>query len=272
MARVGTGNPFLSRTSLRFLWISLTFHSRPDLCLHTDFCMRAFPGSPLQGCGSTPAKKNAGRVSASVCPEPEQSLQGNLLSRGARFFQAERRGTRTCPAPLGSVPCCASGLRGQRAAPSHPWDPRGSACDGEAAGKALEQLIWDPGDTSQQRKSRDGGFAAKALSGEPQAPAQQAQQHKGRTQFSLQKEKGSTTSSAPSPPNRGAADWGDWGTRSPSLGQASRAGCSRQHPIKEGHSQHHEHMEQRPAMPSEAGGHEDGGDTAFMSPFLGGED
>lgn len=220
------------------------------------------------------SKKNAGRVSASVCPEPEQSLQGNLLSRGARFFQAARRGTRTCPAPLGSAPCCASGLRGQRAAPSHPWDPRGPACDGEAAGKALEQLIWDPGDTSQQRKIRDGGFAAKALSGEPQAPAQQAQQHKGWTQFSLQREKGSTTSSAPSPPNRGAADWGDWETRSPSLGQASRAGCSRQHPIKEGHPRHHEHTEQRPAMPSEAGGHEDGGDTALTSPKgpLGGAD
>lgn len=39
-----------------------------------------------------------------------------------------------------------------------------------------------------------------------------------------------------------------------------------QHPIHKGHPQHHKHVEQCPAMPSEAGGHEDSGDTALMSP------
>lgn len=40
---------------------------------------------------------------------------------------------------------CAPGLSRQHAAPAHPWDPRWAACDGQA----LEQLIWDPRDTSQ---------------------------------------------------------------------------------------------------------------------------
>lgn len=45
MAWVGTGNPLPLHTSFCFLWISLTFHSWPDLCLHTDFCMCAPPCS-----------------------------------------------------------------------------------------------------------------------------------------------------------------------------------------------------------------------------------
>lgn len=147
------------------------------------------------------------------------------------------------------VPRCwaqrrASGLRSQHTAPGHPWDPRWSGRDGEAAGKALERLIWDPGDTSQQRKTRDGRFAAKALGGEPQAAAQHAQQRKDGLNFSLRRRKGSMTSSVLSPPNQGAAGWGSpsGATRSPSPGGAS------------------------PGRPSEAKGHKDIGDTALMSP------
>lgn len=157
--------------------------------------------------------------------------------------------------------------------------PVGSALvlrDEEAAGEALEQLIWDPRETSQQKKIRDGDFAAKALGGEPRAPAQQAQQRKGGTRFSSQRGKGSTTSPDLSPE---PSEQGGGGLRRHRAGEAQllppaphpwedllQSGRSTQHPIEKGHPQHHKHVERCPAMPSEAGGHEGGGDTALMSP------
>lgn len=111
MARVGTGNPFLSRTSLHFLWISLTFHSRPDLCLHTDFCMRAFPSSPLQGCGSAPAKKTlagsrhpSAQSRSNLCREtssPEEP--GFSRQRGGEHARVPRRWARRRAALRGCV-------------------------------------------------------------------------------------------------------------------------------------------------------------------------
>lgn len=70
MAHVGTGNSFLSRSSLRFLWISLTFHSSPDLCLHTDF---------LHACNSISPSLHQQKTQRHPNAHPEQHLQGNLL-------------------------------------------------------------------------------------------------------------------------------------------------------------------------------------------------
>lgn len=133
VASVGTGNPFLSRTSLCFLWISLTFHSWPDLCFHTDFCTRAFPSSsPLRCCGSTPAKKLAGlwhpAAQSQNNPCRETSCSASL-QRSWGFCRRRGKCRALC--------CCAPGLSSQHAAPAHPWDPCWAACDGEA----LEQLI-----------------------------------------------------------------------------------------------------------------------------------
>lgn len=109
MACVGTGNPFLSRTSLRFLWISLTFHSRLDLCLHTDFCMRALSCSPLRCCGSTPAKMLAGprlpsaQSRSNLCREASSSAS---LQR-SRVFGGSEEGNMhvSCAAGPGAVLC-----------------------------------------------------------------------------------------------------------------------------------------------------------------------
>lgn len=142
MACVGTGNPSLLRTSLRFLWISLTFHSQPDLCFHTDFCMRALSHSPLRCCGSTPAKI-AGRASASVCSELEPSLQGHILrcpSPEELGFCRQRGGERAHV--LRCWARCRAGLcQPTRGSQSPMGDPHWSMRDGEAAGKALERLI-----------------------------------------------------------------------------------------------------------------------------------
>lgn len=188
MASVGTGNLFLSRTSLCFLWISLTFHSWPDLCFHTDFCTRAFPSSSslLWCCGTTPAKK-AGRALASACPEPEKSLQGNLLL----CLTPEELGLCRRRGKCRVLCCCAPGLSSQDVAPAHPWDPRWAACDGQA----LEQLIWDSRDTSQQSKVSHGDSAAEELGGEPQPPAQRRADF-----FPCRQGKESMSSSVLSPP------------------------------------------------------------------------
>lgn len=138
VASVGTGNPFLSHTSLCFLWISLTFHSWPDLCFHTDFCTPAFPSSSsslLRCCGTTPAKK-AGRAFWHPAAQSQNNPCRETSCSGV--WQEERK----MPCVLC---CCAPGLSSQHAAPAHPWDPRWAACDGQA----LEQLIWDPRDTSK---------------------------------------------------------------------------------------------------------------------------
>lgn len=112
-------------------------------------------------------------------------LQGNLLL----CLTPEELGLCRRRGKCRVLCCCAPGLSSQHAAPAHPWDPRWAACDGQA----LEQLIQDPRDTSQQ--SRDGDSAAEALGDEPQAPAQPTADF-----FPCRQGKESVSSSVRSPP------------------------------------------------------------------------
>lgn len=85
VARGGTGNPFLSGSSLCFLWISLTFHTGPDGCLQVDFCKPALPCSKIR---AQPRHPTAAAL-AGKPPPAGQGLQGQgtgaHASLGATF-------------------------------------------------------------------------------------------------------------------------------------------------------------------------------------------